>query len=446
MLDDVIANSIKGQLTIERVLAFVYLRRLKRIGCPIHLGDSARFQRRIKATIDSGRVDIPISKARLKTSGISECTLLKTLQRPISSLEWKTYERTFSRASNAAAQSAMGYLATEYARRTQSEGKGYYEQLKTARGQFRLRIARDWGKPLDSLDTIIDLTRDIGEITSERLQAAEAHSDFQENKYEAVSKLFARLCQVADEISTLLRSGFADGAEARWRSLYELQVVLRVLIRGSEELAERYLHHHDIDLFNEVKSMLSLGARKKPKAALRQFNELEVIRKDLLERFGQDFGAPYGWASALLGHRAGKFTDIEAHAGSSQLNFHYKAASANVHASARGTLTRVGVPRDFPGLLAGACNYGLSNPARKTISSLSLAAIDMATYSGSLEVMTRALAMQHLGATTIDQFDAQAARLDGREPKKTKRHVISVGKKPSRRRKRSIKQRRLGHA
>ena len=42
--------------------------------------------------------------------------------------------------------------------------------------------------------------------------------------FEALSRLHARACQVTDEILTLLKAGFADGAHARWRTLHELAV------------------------------------------------------------------------------------------------------------------------------------------------------------------------------------------------------------------------------
>ena len=41
-------------------------------------------------------------------------------------------------------------------------------------------------------------------------------------RYLAISQLHGRACQQYLEVLCLLKSGFADGAFARWRSMYEL--------------------------------------------------------------------------------------------------------------------------------------------------------------------------------------------------------------------------------
>jgi len=45
------------------------------------------------------------------------------------------------------------------------------------------------------------------------------------------------------EIAVLLRSGYADGAHARWRTLHEISVVAALLKEHGEELAERWWCH-----------------------------------------------------------------------------------------------------------------------------------------------------------------------------------------------------------
>ncbi|WP_153019982.1 DUF5677 domain-containing protein [Methanoculleus horonobensis] len=53
---------------------------------------------------------------------------------------------------------------------------------------------------------------------------------------------YARACQIYAEIFCLLKNGFANGAFARWRSLFELLVVSEFLMKYGEETAKAYLY------------------------------------------------------------------------------------------------------------------------------------------------------------------------------------------------------------
>ena len=53
-----------------------------------------------------------------------------------------------------------------------------------------------------------------------------------------------RGCQVSAEIVTRLAAGFADGAMARWRTLFEIAVIVDILHGAT---AERHLDHSDVD-------------------------------------------------------------------------------------------------------------------------------------------------------------------------------------------------------
>lgn len=53
---------------------------------------------------------------------------------------------------------------------------------------------------------------------------------------------YVRACQIYAEILCLLKNGFANGAFARWRSLYELLVVSEFLMKYGEETAKAFFH------------------------------------------------------------------------------------------------------------------------------------------------------------------------------------------------------------
>ena len=56
-----------------------------------------------------------------------------------------------------------------------------------------------------------------------------------------------RGCQVSADIVTRLAAGFADGAMARWRTLFEIAVIVDILHGADDATAERYMDHSDVD-------------------------------------------------------------------------------------------------------------------------------------------------------------------------------------------------------
>lgn len=61
------------------------------------------------------------------------------------------------------------------------------------------------------------------------------------NRYYVLRKLHGRACQQFREILWLLRGGFADGAYARWRSLFELSVIAEFISQNDEQVAKAFV-------------------------------------------------------------------------------------------------------------------------------------------------------------------------------------------------------------
>lgn len=91
------------------------------------------------------------------------------------------------------------------------------------KAEFEQGINNRWGKPLELLERFIIWSNETGQSINEehRFEAAQ-DQDF---VFDALVRLHARATQVAMEIHYLLTAGFADGAFARWRSLYELSII-----------------------------------------------------------------------------------------------------------------------------------------------------------------------------------------------------------------------------
>ena len=57
--------------------------------------------------------------------------------------------------------------------------------------------------------------------------------------FEALSRLLARACRIAEEVLVLLKAGYGQGALARWRALHEVAVVADLIAENGEDCAER---------------------------------------------------------------------------------------------------------------------------------------------------------------------------------------------------------------
>jgi len=109
-----------------------------------------------------------------------------------------------------------------------------YEQFQIS--VFKENLAVRWGASLDGLRLLLDMSREFGEINFKNLRRSKSAKN--RNLKTAVARLHLRSCQVAFEIITLLENGLADGAMARWRTLYEICVVATLIDDGGDELAE----------------------------------------------------------------------------------------------------------------------------------------------------------------------------------------------------------------
>ena len=157
------------------------------------------------------------------------------------------------------------------------------------------------------------------------------------NRYYVLRKLHGRACQQFYEILWLLRGGFADGAYARWRSLFELSVIAEFISQNDEQVAKAFV---DSVKTNEVKDYgwaknAQCFASLKPKASV----TFEMIR-------GQCTTITEDWKKA------------------------YKESCQVVHASPLGTLGRMGSPNENRVISTGSSDYGLAPPAVNSAISL----------------------------------------------------------------------------
>lgn len=207
-----------------------------------------------------------------------------------------------------------------------------------------------WKEPLDLLELFLLTTIDIGGDFNHkhRPEAAESN-DF---VFEALTRLHGRACQVGNEILILLKSGYADGANARWRTLHEITVISYFIKERGSEMAERYLLYEYIESYRSISDYIRDSALyEKHKAILgdelpskSEMDTIIRIKNELCSRFEKEFSDEYGWAADRT--KKITFKDLESEVGINHLRPYYKMANISVHAGPKSIRFSLGSPNN----------------------------------------------------------------------------------------------------
>jgi hypothetical protein len=127
------------------------------------------------------------------------------------------------------------------------------------RKAFEAQLSQEWGRALNLLEMFIVIAFEAGVKFNEEFRPQAAQDN--DLVFEVLTRLHARACQVAQEVLVLLRSGFADGAHARWRTLHELAVVAWFVNKTGNDVAERYLLHSHIETYRAASQHQQYYAR-----------------------------------------------------------------------------------------------------------------------------------------------------------------------------------------
>jgi hypothetical protein len=230
---------------------------------------------------------------------------------------------------------------------------------------FKAHIAESWGKSFDCLRMILTACQEISKEHFRRVSKSKAKKNLALRH--TLLRLHARSCQITAEIITLMEAGYADGAMARWRTLYEIEVVATVILAGGERLAESYLEHEAV----ESKLAMDEYSRCQEAIGCEALNEgeKEQIQQEFdaaIQKNGAQFGKPYGWAAKYLNVKKVRFSDLEESADRSSMRSYYKMASYSVHADTKGIFFQLSSRGRRQHIIAGASDTGFVEPAQNT--------------------------------------------------------------------------------
>jgi len=250
--------------------------------------------------------------------------------------------------------------------------------------EFESQLYQRWKEPLDLLECLIKVSLESGERQKNKLSKMIGGKN--DSKYSALIKIHARALQISNEILVLLKAGYPDGANSRWRSLHELAVISFFLLDNSDDVSRRYLDHEIVRRFKEAgdyrtycKELSYLPLSRK------EFNMIRKEKEKLCSKYGDRFDKDYGWIpSSLLRDR--NFRSLEKSVKMDKLHPFYNLSCDAVHGGAKG-FYRLGLMPEAQDkmLLVGPSNYGLADPLQNTAISLSHVTICLLTVVPDIE-------------------------------------------------------------
>ena len=231
--------------------------------------------------------------------------------------------------------------------------------------------------------------------------------------------LHMRACQTTMEIISLLENGLADGAFARWRTLYELGVVASLIDTHGDDIAQRYLDHDCVAMKRSLENVLQHDhSTSVPSIPKRIQREIDRDYDEVVSRYGKSFKSNYGWTSHHLGLRNPTFQQLEVAAGADALPPTYKRASFKVHAGVPGLLRNLGNLSEEVLTLGGASNAGIEEPATNTAYSLTQITALLYGKSNRLEDMIELATLCKLRDRVAGECGRAARKLEREEREK----------------------------
>lgn len=231
-----------------------------------------------------------------------------------------------------------------------------YEEVLEARHnteQFMAHNDQIWGKGFIVSEAMYIIALEAGSnIRDYILTIPEEQYKAQMYSYCVLGEIYKRACQQYLEITYLVKGGFADGAYARWRSIFELSVISKFIRDNGEAVAKAY---YDASFTDDGRCGWAGVA-----PCFSEWKNPNRIRfEDIKEQ-----------------------CDMSTEAWDNQ----YRQSNKVVHTSPQGTFDRLGMPSDQRDITpVGHSVYGLAAPAVNAAISLAIVATNYFGFVSSGE-------------------------------------------------------------
>jgi hypothetical protein len=166
-------------------------------------------------------------------------------------------------------------------------------QNRRMRRRFERRLMLRWKRPLRLYEMVMVAATEAGAVFNEKHRPVAAEEN--DLVFESLIQIHARASRIASEVLALLRTGHADGAHTRWRTLHELAVVSYIISEHGPDIAERYLLHRFVQNAKDARAYQSNCATLGYDSfTSEEMAEIEDAERQLVDRFGPEFKGDYG--------------------------------------------------------------------------------------------------------------------------------------------------------
>lgn len=243
------------------------------------------------------------------------------------------------------------------------------ESERADRAEFEAHLYERWKPALDLYKMIHVMAYETGEQFNQQNSAQVM--ELREFTRFVLIRLHARACYVAGEVLALLKSGYATGAMARWRTIHEIAVVMCLIKNSGQDLAERYYYHQDIETAKAAEEFQKhcRGLGQEPLSDEEMANHRRR-KAELVQQFGNSYKEQYGWAADLLKVPKPTFAHLEEAADLEHVRPDYRLASHGVHSNPKAIAFDLGDMGSRDVILAGPTNAGLADPGQRALQSL----------------------------------------------------------------------------
>ena len=134
---------------------------------------------------------------------------------------------------------------TQYMRETMFEE---VMAFRAEEDEFIIKQEQKWYKGFVASEAMYIMTLEAVEAYVNYVNDLSYEEKFtHHNTFTAMLHIHGRALQEFLEIITLMKNGFADGAYARWRSMYELSIIASFITENGEKVAKEFIEASESD-------------------------------------------------------------------------------------------------------------------------------------------------------------------------------------------------------
>lgn len=281
--------------------------------------------------------------------------------------------------------------------------------------QFNKRLYNTWKRPIDNLETLIELSMESAIMFVNTFYEDAKKDD--NVLFACLKNIHARAILTARECLVLLKNGYSDGAFSRWRTLYELSIIADFLYEMDDnDLCRRYLDYFFVQAYKEENINREKGY---PSHTKDSFESLKSNYEYIKAKYENNYtNGEYGWANQTLNKKRATFRDIEDKIDMSKLRGYYKSSSAYIHGNFKASEESLGImPNIEKLLLVGPSNYGLSIPMQNIAISLVIISITFLSTYSTIDTIVSCLIMRSFMEKILIEADKIQTKIENLEMK-----------------------------